>query len=64
MANKKEVPTGKVPPQNLDAEMSLLGAVLIDDEVIADASELVKDKDFYDKNKVNGIFLNYISLFQ
>lgn len=49
MANKKEVPTGKVPPQNLDAEMSLLGAVLIDDEVIADASELVKDKDFYDK---------------
>ena len=32
MANKKEVPTGKVPPQNLDAEMSLLGAVLIDDD--------------------------------
>ena len=49
MANKKEVPTGKVPTQNLDAEMSLLGAVLIDDEVIADASELVKDKDFYVK---------------
>lgn len=45
----KEVPTGKVPPQNIDAEMSLLGAILIDEEVLADASELVANKDFYDK---------------
>lgn len=46
---KKEVQTGKVPPQNLDAEMSLLGAVLIDDEVIADIAEIVHPIDFYDK---------------
>ena len=46
---KKSVQAGKVPPQSLDAEMSLLGAVLIDEEVIADASELVSAKDFYDK---------------
>lgn len=45
----KEVPAGKVPPQNVDAEMSLLGAVLIDDEVLADISEHVNSKDFYDK---------------
>ena len=49
MAEKKEVPVGKVPPQNIDAEMSLLGSVLIDDEVVADASEIVSAKDFYDK---------------
>ncbi len=49
MAEKKQVVAGKIPPQNLDAEMSLLGAVLIDDEVIADASEIVNVKDFYDK---------------
>ncbi len=48
-SERREVVAGKVPPQNLDAEMSLLGAVLIDDEVIADASELVRVKDFYDK---------------
>ncbi len=48
-SESREVQAGKVPPQNLDAEMSLLGAVLIDDEVIADASELVNVKDFYDK---------------
>jgi replicative DNA helicase len=45
----KEVPAGKVPPQNLDAERSLLGAVLIDEEVLADISEHVSPKDFYDK---------------
>lgn len=41
--------SGKVPPQNLDAEMSLLGAVLIDEEVLADISEHVSAGDFYDK---------------
>ncbi len=45
----KEVPAGKVPPQNVDAEMSLLGAVLIDEEVLADISQHVKPIDFYDK---------------
>lgn len=48
MANK-HVQAGKVPPQNLDAEQSLLGAVLIDEEVLADISEHVSPKDFYDK---------------
>lgn len=45
----KSVPAGKIPPQNVDAEMSLIGAVLIDEEVLADVSEHVKPKDFYDK---------------
>ena len=40
----------KIPPQNLDAEKSLIGAVLIDEEVLADVSENVKAGDFYDKN--------------
>jgi replicative DNA helicase len=45
----KEVAAGKIPPQNLDAEKSLLGAVLIDEETLADISEHVSAKDFYDK---------------
>lgn len=45
----KSVSAGKVPPQNVDAEMSLLGAILIDEEVLADVSEHVKPRDFYDK---------------
>lgn len=45
----KNIPAGKMPPQNIDAEMSLLGAVLIDEETLADISEHVTAKDFYDK---------------
>ncbi len=39
----------KIPPQNLDAEMSLLGAILIDEEVLADISDKLHPQDFYDK---------------
>ena len=47
--NAKEVVAGKIPPQNLDAEKSLIGAVLIDEEVLADVSEHVRPNDFYEK---------------
>lgn len=47
--SKKEVAAGKIPPQSLDAEKSLLGAVLIDEEVIADVAEKVTPHDFYEK---------------
>lgn len=40
---------GKVPPQNLEAEMSLLGAVLIDEDVLTNISDKVAADDFYDK---------------
>ncbi len=45
----KQADTGRIPPQNLDAEKSLLGAILIDEEVIADVAEAVSPGDFYDK---------------
>ncbi len=46
----KAAAAAKIPPQNIDAEKSLLGAVLIDEEVMADVTENVSAKDFYDKN--------------
>lgn len=46
---RKEIAAGKLPPQNLDAEMSLLGAILIDEERLADVTEIITTKDFYDK---------------
>lgn len=45
----KQVTVGKIPPQNLDAEKSLLGAVLIDEETLADITEHITEKDFYEK---------------
>lgn len=62
MANKKEI-EAKIPPQNVDAEMSLLGAVLIDEEVLADVTEIVKPRDFYDKRH-STIFEAMLSLFE
>ena len=55
--------TGKLPPQNLDAERSLLGAILIDEEVLADAAEIVRPNDFYDKNH-SLIFAGMVRLFE
>ncbi|MBL8159607.1 replicative DNA helicase [Candidatus Saccharibacteria bacterium] len=40
---------GKLPPQSLDAEVSLLGAVLIDQDILAEISSIVRPRDFYDK---------------
>lgn len=45
----KTVTAGKIPPQDVDAEKSLLGAVLINDDVLADATEYLTPGDFYDQ---------------
>ncbi|HSE29660.1 MAG TPA: replicative DNA helicase [Candidatus Saccharimonadales bacterium] len=46
--NKKQPTQGKIQPQNLDAEISLLGAVLIDEEVLTRVSDKIHADDFYD----------------
>lgn len=62
---KKSINTsaGKIPPQNLDAEKSLLGAVLIDENTLADAIEIVHPNDFYDKNH-EFIYMAMLRLFE
>ncbi len=40
---------GKVPPQSIEAEMSILGAILIDEEVLADVTDKIHAEDFYEK---------------
>ncbi len=39
----------RIPPQNIDAEKSLLGAILISEDALTDATEIVKPNDFYDE---------------
>lgn len=43
----------KIPPQNIDAEKSVVGAILIDQEAIIQIAEVLKPEYFYDEN--NGI---------
>ncbi len=39
----------KLPPQNLDAEASLLGALLIDNDAVVRIADIVIKEDFYDE---------------
>ncbi len=54
---------GKVPPQNLDAEKSILGAVLIDDNTLVNVAKRIKPDDFYDERH-QIIFEAMIKLFE
>jgi replicative DNA helicase len=37
----------RIPPSNLEAEMALLGSILVDKEMMAAVSEIVRSSDFY-----------------
>lgn len=40
---------GRIPPQNLDAEVSLLGSLLIEEDAITTIADKVTSEDFYEK---------------
>ncbi|MDK2798786.1 MAG: replicative helicase [Clostridiales bacterium] len=42
-----EIPFGQIPPYSLEAEQSVLGAMLLDREAIFIVTEIVKGEDFY-----------------
>lgn len=52
----------KIPPQNIEAEMATLGAMLIDEKVIAEILEFVNEASFY-KGEHQVIFKTVVSLF-
>lgn len=49
MATKKKEEQGRIPPQNTDAEASLLGAILIDTDAIVRVADVIRVDDFYDE---------------
>ena len=53
----------RLPPQNLDAEQSILGAILIDNEALPKALEIIDPEDFY-KNSHRKIFDAMVDLFE
>lgn len=60
---KPAFPAGKIPPQNLDAEISILGAILIDDNVLTRVSDRIKSDDFYDRRN-ELIFASIVRLYE
>ncbi len=45
----KNIPSDKLPPQNIDAEKSLLGSLLIDKESINKVADIIGSEDFYSR---------------
>ena len=56
-----ETPTHRLPPQNLEAEMSVLGGVLLENDALNKALELLIPDDFY-RESHRQIFLALIAL--
>ena len=54
----------KLPPQNIDAEMSLLGSLLIDKDAIVRISEILKTRDFYRTEQHGPIYEAIQALFE
>src|SRR3989344_1184339 len=52
----------KVPPQDLDAEMSVLGALMLDKNAIVKIADTLKPADFYDPRHQK-IYETIINLF-
>lgn len=61
MENGKSTPV--IPPQNTDAEASLLGAILIDSDAIVKVADIVSAIDFYDP-KHSRIYEAIIQLYE
>ena len=61
MAGAEDDLLRRVPPQNLEAEQSVLGAILLDNDAINHALEIVGDDDFYREVHKN-IFRSMVEL--
>src|SRR3974377_636242 len=54
----------KLPPQNTEAEQSLLGALLIDKDAVVEVAELLTPDDFYKTEQHGQIYSSIIELFE
>ncbi|HXV26776.1 MAG TPA: replicative DNA helicase [Candidatus Paceibacterota bacterium] len=58
-----DIPMDKLPPQNLDAERHLLGALLVDPDAINRVLDVLTPEDFYQRNH-QLIFRSVMDLFE
>jgi len=59
----RKVDAAKLPPQNLDAEKSILGAALIDENVLTRVTDKLSAEDFYDPRHMQ-IFAAMLRLYE
>ena len=56
-------PNAKIPPHNLEAEESLLGSILIDQEALAKVLDMIRPEDFY-KESHRLLYETFLDLFE
>lgn len=61
MENIQEKTEGRIPPHSLEAERSVLGAAMLDEDALLQVAETVKPEDFYDQNHAE-VFRAILSL--
>src|SRR4051812_31681833 len=62
-APEREDIGGRLPPQDLDAEQSVLGAMLLSETAVSEATEVLKAEDFY-RGGHGEIFAAMLDLYQ
>ena len=60
---QKTTPLDKLPPQNLEAEMSLLGSLMLDKDAITKVVDFLEPRDFYKPNH-KSIYEAMVDLFE
>ncbi|MFH1461009.1 MAG: replicative DNA helicase [Patescibacteria group bacterium] len=63
MANKSKKTEGFLPPQNIEAEQSVLGALMLDKEAIIKIADILEPNDFYRGSHAN-IFKVMLDLYE
>ena len=62
-APERDDVAGRLPPQDLDAEQSVLGAMLLSEAAVSEATEVLKAEDFY-RGGHGEIFAAMVELYQ
>lgn len=57
------VPAGRLPPQNVEAEQSVLGALLVDKDAVIKVADLLRPEDFY-RDDHGQIYAACLTLFE
>jgi len=60
---KKQDIEGRLPPQNIEAEQSVLGALMLDKDAIIKVADILKPDDFY-RGSHNNIYQIMVDLFE
>lgn len=59
----KQKPLGRIPPQDIDAEKSIIGAILIDRDAIISVAQILKVEHFY-KQGHGDVYSSMLDLFE